>query len=168
VKTLRCLTIQLAAFFAILALSFSMTSLLPAAQAAPLPSAQLIATDTLTVRVTGVRNAKGKVIVYLFRDPQGFPTDASRIMRQQSVSIDPSTMTARVAFKDLPPGTFAVTVLHDENDNGKMDTNFLGIPTEGTGASNDPNKMRAPTFDEAKFLLNAAEQTVDVKLRYVF
>jgi len=168
VKILRRLTIQTVVFGAILALSLSMTSLLPAVQAAPLPSAQSNATDTLTVRITGARNAKGKIIVYLFRDPQGFPTDASKILRQQGVTIDPRTMTARVAFKDLPPGTFAVTVLHDENDNGKMDTNFLGIPTEGTGASNDPNKMRAPAFDEAKFLLNAAEQTVDVKLRYVF
>jgi len=59
-------------------------------------------------------------------------------------------------------------VLHDENDNGKMDTNFLGILAEGYGASNDPNKMRASTFDEAKFLLNATEQTVDLKLRYPF
>ncbi len=166
-KILRRLTNQPAAFLAILALSLWMTSLLPAVQAAPLPSAQSNATDKLTVRVTGARNAKGKIIVYLFRDPQGFPTDTSKIIRQQSVNIDPNTMTALVVFKDLPPGMFAVTVLHDENDNGKMDTNFLGIPTEGYGASKDPNKMRAPTFDEARFLLNAAEQTVNVKLRYV-
>jgi len=156
----------MAAFSVILALSA--TSLAPTAQASPVPSAQSNATDTLTVRVTGARNAKGNIIVYLFRDPQGFPTDTSKIFRRQSVSVNSSTLTARVAFKDLPPGTVAVTVLHDENDNGKMDTNFLSIPTEGYGASNDPNKMRAPTFDEAKFLLNTAEQTVDVKLRYVF
>ncbi len=167
-KILRRLMIQPGVVSAILALSLFMTTLLPAVQAAPLPSAQPIAMDTLTVRITGARNAKGKIIVYLFRDPQGFPTDASEILRQQDVTIDPRTMTARAAFKDLPSGTFAVTVLHDENGNGKMDTNFLGIPTEGTGASNDPNKMRAPTFDEAKFQLNTVEQTVDVKLRYVF
>lgn len=166
-KILRRLTNQPAAFFAILALSLWMTSLLPAVQAAQLPSAQSNATDRLTVRVTGARDAKGRIIVYLFRDPQGFPTDTSKIIRQQSVNIDPNTMAAMVVFKDLPPGMFAVTVLHDENDNGKMDTNFLGIPTEGYGASNDPNKMRAPTFEEAKFLLNAIEQTVDVKLHYV-
>lgn len=166
-KTFKRLSNQLAASVAILALSLLTASLLSAVQAAPLLSAQSNATDTLTVRVTGERNTKGKIIVYLFRNPQGFPTDTSKIIRQQSAPIDPSTMTARVAFKDLPPGTFAVTVLHDENDNGKMDTNFLGIPTEGYGASNDPNKMRAPTFEEAKFLLNAIEQTVDVKLHYV-
>jgi len=139
VRSLRRVTNQPAAFFAILALLFLTTSLLPQVQAAPLPSAQSNVTDTLTVRVTGARNAKGKIIVYLFRDPQGFPTNASKILRQQRITIDPSTMTAQVVFKDLPPGIFAVTVLHDENDNGKMDTNFLGIPTEGTGASNDPH-----------------------------
>lgn len=167
-EILRRFTIQAVVFSAILPLSPLVTPLSPAAQAAQLPSAQSSAVDTLTVRVTGARNIEGKIIIYLFRDPQGFPTDASKILRQQGVAIDPRTMTARVTFKDLPPGTFAVTVLHDENDNGKVDTNFLGIPTEGTGASNDPNKMRAPTFDEAKFLLNAAEETIDVKLRYVF
>jgi len=94
VKSLKRLTNQPAAFFAILALLLSTTSLLPAVQAAPLPSAQSNATDTLTIRVTGARNAKGKIIIWLFRDPQGFPNDTSKIMRQQSVNIDPNTMTA--------------------------------------------------------------------------
>lgn len=150
-----------------LALSLSVLSSMALAQPSSLPSAQANAADILTVNVTGARNAKGKVIVWLFRDPQGFPNDVSKIFRQQSVGIDASTKTTRVTFRDLPPGTFAVTVLHDENGNGKMDKNFLGIPREGYGASNNPKVMRAPTFDEAKFSLRNPEQAVDVKLGYI-
>jgi uncharacterized protein (DUF2141 family) len=135
----------------------------------PFPSltAQTNDTATLTVRVTGARNTKGKIWVTVFQDAQGFPDDASRVIRQQSVEIDPNTMSAQVTFKDLPQGTFAVSVLHDENGNGMMDKNFVGMPKEGYGASNNPKKKkRAPTFDEAKFSLNASEQTIEITLIY--
>lgn len=134
----------------------------------PVPLAQAKAIGTLTVLITGARSARGKMIVWLFKDAQGFPNDTSKILRQQSVGIDPNTRSAQVTFKDLPQGTFAVTVLHDENSNGKMDKNFFGIPKEGYGASNNPKKkMRAPKFDEAKFSLNASEQTIKITLNYL-
>jgi len=136
---------------------------------APVPSltAQSKDTATLTVRITGARNTKGKIGVTLFREAQGFPDDPSKAVRQQSAEIDPHTMSAQVTFKDLPQGTFAVSVLHDENGNGKMDKNFVGMPKEGYGASNNPKKKkRAPAFDEAKFALNASEQTIEITLIY--
>ena len=123
--------------------------------------------STLTIRISGARNARGKIGVTLFQNAQGFPDDISKAIRQQSVDIDPNTLNGQVTFKDLPRGTFAVSVLHDENGNGKMDKNFMGIPKEGYGASNNPSKKRrAPTFDEAKFSLNAARQTIEIKLIY--
>lgn len=141
-------------------------SLLAQARATPpLPPAQAQATSTLTVLITGARSAKGKMIVWLFKDAQGFPGDTSKIFRQQSVGVDPNTKTAQVTFKDLPQGTFAVSVLHDENNNGKMDKNFFGMPKESYGASNNPGKkMRAANFDEAKFSVNTPEQTIKIAL----
>lgn len=133
----------------------------------PSLAAQTNDTATLTVRVTGARNTKGKIWVTVFQDAEGFPDDRSKAVRQQSVDIDPNTMSAEVTFKDLPQGTFAVSVLHDENGNGKMDKNFVGIPKEGYGASNNPKKKkRAPTFDEAKFSLNSSGQTIQITLIY--
>ena len=133
----------------------------------PSLDAQTKDTTTLTVRVTGARNAKGKIGVTLFQDAQGFPDDTSKAIRQQSTEIDPKTMSAQITFKDVPQGTFAVAVLHDENGNGKMDKNFVGIPKEGYGASNNPKKKRrAPTFDEAKFSLNSSEQSIEITLIY--
>lgn len=130
-------------------------------------SAQNADTGTLTVRVTGARNNKGKIGVTLFQNAQGFPDDTSKAFRQQSVEIDSKTMSAQLTFKDLPQGTYAVSVLHDENGNGKMDKNFVGIPKEGYGASNNPKKKRrAPTFHESKFSLNSTEQTIEIALIY--
>jgi uncharacterized protein (DUF2141 family) len=133
----------------------------------PSLSAQTKDTGTLAVRITGARNTKGKIGVTLFQDAQGFPDDTSKAVRQQSVDIDPNTMSAQVTFKNLPHGTFAVSVLHDENGNGKMDKNFVGMSKEGYGASNNPKKRkRAPTFDEAKFSLNTSEQAIEITLIY--
>jgi uncharacterized protein (DUF2141 family) len=135
----------------------------------PLPSltAQTKDTGTLTVRISGARDTKGKIGVTLFQNAQGFPDDTSKAIRQDSVEIDPKTMSAQVTFKNLPQGTFAISVLHDENGNGKMDKNFVGMPKEGYGASNNPSKKRrVPTFDEAKFSLNALEQTIEITLIY--
>jgi uncharacterized protein (DUF2141 family) len=133
----------------------------------PSLTAQTKDTGTLTVRVTGARNTKGKIGVTLFQDAQGFPDDTSKAVRQQGVEIDPNTKSAQVTFKDVPQGIFAVSVLHDENGNGKMDKNFVGMPKEGYGASNNPKKKkRAPTFDEAKFSLNTSEQAIEITLIY--
>jgi uncharacterized protein (DUF2141 family) len=141
-------------------------SLWLSAPCAPL-TAQTKDTGTLTVRVNGARNTKGKIGVTLFQDAQGFPDEPSKAVRQQSVDIDPKTMSAQVTFKDIPQGTFAVSVLHDENSNGKMDKNFVGMPKEGYGASNNPKKKkRAPTFDEAKFAFNSSEQAIEITLIY--
>ena len=123
--------------------------------------------SALTVHINGARNTKGQIGVVLFQSPEGFPGDTSKAIGQQRVNIDSGTQSAEVIFKDLPYGTYAVSVLHDENDNGKMDKNFMGIPKEGYGASNNPRKrMGPPEFDEAKFSVNQPEQTIEIRLIY--
>lgn len=124
-------------------------------------------TGTVTIKVVGARNAKGKVGVALFQDATGFPEDASKATRQQEVDIDMNTLGAQVVFHDVPLGVYAVSVRHDENMNGKLDKGFMGIPKEGYGASNNPEaKLRAPTFDEAKVALKATEQAIEIRLIY--
>jgi uncharacterized protein (DUF2141 family) len=121
---------------------------------------------TLSITVSGARNATGKIAIALFQHAGGFPEDASTAIRQQEVAIEAGTMSARIVFSDLLPGIYAVAVRHDENMNGSLDKNFLGIPKEGYGASNNPKaRLRAPTFDEAKFELTAS-QAVDIRLIY--
>ncbi|HET6215454.1 MAG TPA: DUF2141 domain-containing protein [Acidobacteriaceae bacterium] len=121
---------------------------------------------TLTVRVVNARNANGVVRIALFQSADGFPGNASEALHTQSEKIDPQTLTAEAVFSGIPTGTYAVMVFHDENGNGKLDKNMLGIPREGYGASNNSaKKMRAPTFDEAKFSLSS-DQTIEIRLLY--
>ena len=129
--------------------------------------AQTTGTTTLTIHVTGARNAKGKIRVALFRDGKGFPNDASQAVRLQAADIDPQSLSAQIVFADLRTGVYAVSVFHDENMNERLDKNFMGMPKEGYGASNNPKKkMGPPNFDEAKFQLSGTEQLVEIKLMY--
>jgi len=141
----------------LLMLSFLFTRLLPAQS----PDAV-----TLTVRIVNVRSANGVVRIALFQSAGGFPADASKALRTEPAKIDPQTLTAQAVFSGIPQGTYAVMVFHDENGNGKLDKNMVGIPKEGYGASNNAaKKMHAPVFDEAKFSLTS-DQSVEVKLIY--
>jgi len=135
------------------------------APSAPI-EAQTTATASLTVRVTGARNTKGKIRVALFRDGKGFPNDVSQAVHTKAADIDPQTLGAQVVFADLPVGIYAVSVFHDENMNEKLDKNFMGVPKEGYGASNNPKKkMGPPNFVETRFQLGA-DQSVEIGLMY--
>ena len=144
-------------FQIIAALSVGLFLTITSALSTPL-EAQTTGTANLTVRVTGARNAKGKIRVALFRDGKGFPNDASQALRTEAADIDARTLSAQVVFADLPAGHYAVSVFHDENMNEKLDKNFMGVPKEGYGASNNAKKkMGPPNFDEAKFQSGVAE-----------
>ncbi len=103
-------------------LATSAGRLMAQTQAAPAQSA-----STLTVRVTGIRNTKGKISLALYRD--------SKWVENREAEIDAKTLSATAIFEELPHGVYAVNLFHDENMNGKMDTNFLGVPVEGYGFS---------------------------------
>lgn len=125
------------------------------------------ATATLTIRVTGVRNNKGRIALALFQNEAGFPGDGSKAVRLQQAEIDAQTLSAQFVLEGVSYGQYAVSVFHDENRNGKLDKNFVGAPKEGYGASNNPRKrMGPPPFEQARFSLNQPAQSIDIKLMY--
>jgi uncharacterized protein (DUF2141 family) len=120
---------------------------------------------TLDVRVQGVRNGSGVLRLCLWTRPAGFPDCADGAAVRQNRPAVPGEVTFRLA--DLPPGTYAVTVFHDENGTGKIETNFLGIPRSGLGASNNPRPgFGPPSFAQAAFPLAAGESVIAVRLVY--
>jgi uncharacterized protein (DUF2141 family) len=132
-----------------------------------LVEAQSTGTVTLTVHVTGARNAKGQIRAAVFQSAKGFPNDASRAIQTQAAEIDPQSLSAKIAFTGLYEGDYAISVFHDENMNKKLDKNFMGIPKEGYGASNNPKKkMGPPDFEEAKFQLSGPTQSLQIELLY--
>jgi uncharacterized protein (DUF2141 family) len=120
---------------------------------------------TLTVHLSGFRNANGKAAVSLFAKADGFPESAQKSLRRTWTDIDKGH--ASVTFSNLKPGRYAVAALHDENGNQKMDKNFLGMPTEGYGVSNNVHStFSAPSFKDAAFQLAVAGGTIQIKIGY--
>ena len=116
----------------------------------------------LAVELDDVRVATGQLMVSVVDSADAWNGKA-RPVRGQSAA--PTGTRARFEFKDLPPGDYAVMVMHDENGNGKLDSNMIGMPVEGYGFSNNPNVMRKPTFEEARFTLPQAGATIGISLR---
>ena len=137
----------------LIAAAFAIASIVSAGQASA---------ATLTVKITGISKAVGKMAVQLVASQDAYDGKAKASAAQMlSVSsTEPMTMT----FPDLAPGTYAVMVMQDENGNGKLDSNMLGIPKEGYGFSNNPNVMRKPYFDETKFEVTAADKAIEIEI----
>lgn len=121
------------------------------------------ATVHVTVRLLDLRGAKGGVLrVGLHRAPgTGFPGPSEFTNQTVQPAGDESILTFEAV-----PGTFAVAVHHDANVNGRMDSNFFGMPKEGYGVSNDVRpKFRAPRFSEAAVQVRR-DTTIVVHMAY--
>jgi uncharacterized protein (DUF2141 family) len=105
------------------------------------------------VTVTGLRNDQGKVYFSLYRSAQGYPKQPAAAFRLLAGSIVKNKCI--VEFDNIPKGIYAIACFHDENNNGKLDANFIGIPKEGTGASNNAKgSMGPPKFRDAQFIVD--------------
>jgi uncharacterized protein (DUF2141 family) len=113
----------------------------------------------LTINISGLNSNKGTLLVGLYNEKESFlkkqfKGDVVKIKDKKSIVI----------FKDLPKGEYAVSFVHDENDNKKMDTNMFKIPKEDYGCSNNARGfMGPPKYDDAKFQLTA-NKTIEIKI----
>lgn len=118
------------------------------------------------VKILDIRNRTGAVACALFEAPKGFPTEFLRYATNMMM-IKVRHTQARCDFEDIPPGTYALAVIHDENIDGKLETNWMGIPTEGYGFSNDAKAlMGAPSFEAASFPYDGQNLHLTIKLNY--
>lgn len=115
-------------------------------------------TATVTVRVSDVESAEGQVYVGLC--DRGFQEDRCFDGRFQPAR--PGTMS--FTFENVPVGMYAVAAYHDINMNERMDTNFIGLPREPYGFSNDVGRRAPPNFSMAQVPVNAPATTIDVRL----
>ncbi len=120
------------------------------------------ADGALVVTISDIRNPGGHLLVSVESSAQGWDGDGESVAVAR-IAAQPGDVVQR--FEDLPPGSYAVQVMHDENDNGKLDSNFIGIPSEGYGFSQNPSVMRRATFEEARFALPAEGAAITVRLR---
>ncbi len=118
----------------------------------------------LTMTVTNLRSDAGVVEFALYSTPESFPKRGA-MMAGKRVRI--SGAKAVGVFPDLAPGTYAVAVYHDENDNDRFDKNLIGFPLEGYGFSNDaPAFFDPPTFAEAAVRVPAEGSAITIRMSY--
>jgi len=115
----------------------------------------------LTVRIEDIPSAKGSIMVAVYDGPGSF-------LRKpvQTAHTDAAKGAIDIVIKDLPAGGYGIAVFHDANGNGKMDSNFMGIPVEDHAFSNNARgNMGPPSFEQVKFSLPAAGATAKISLR---
>ena len=106
----------------------------------------------LTVTVTNIQNTKGKVSFGLFRKQDSFPIKGKQF---KGVSVETMKSKTKYTFQNLEKDAYALAVFHDVNNNGILDKNLVGAPTEAYGFSRNARGMfSAPSFEEAKIELS--------------
>lgn len=118
----------------------------------------------ISISVSGIRSVTGQLVVCLWSERRGFPTcrEGDGVPRR-TYAVTGTSM--RIAFPLPRAGNYAVTVFHDENRNGRLNQNFIGMPTEGVGVSGNPGGM--PRFASSLVALENGS-AVPVQMRYLF
>ena len=118
------------------------------------------------VEILGIRNSIGAVACALFEAPEGFPTGYLRFATN-IMMVKVRATKATCDFADIAPGTYALAVIHDENRDGELATNWMGMPQEGYGFSNDAKgSLGAPSFEAASFSYNGQSLKMTIALQY--
>ena len=141
--------------------------------ATPSPSSRA---SELRVVIEGVRSDSGTIMVGLYDTSEGFvaaikhSTEAGLLNdkgRRVGMALRAAAGVQSVVFADLPPRRYAIIVFHDENDNGRLDENAWGVPTEGYGFSNNAQGfLGAPSFAAAEITLGEKNQSIAISLIY--
>ena len=119
-------------------------------------------TYSLNVELTGLKSNKGNIIVALFDSNKNFLRHPVLYKTKPISNFNSSSII--VHFEKIPIGEYAISVIHDENKNQKLDRNFLGIPKEGFGFSNNPKiRMGPASFSECKFSIK--DKDVDIRIQ---
>lgn len=120
----------------------------------------------IRLTVTNLRNDKGFVLVSLYKEGQGFPDQVSLAFKTDKVAI--YNKRAVIIFPDLPDGNYGIAILHDENNDARMNKNALGLPKEGYGFSNNViGAFGPPSFKRASIAFKAGTlKDVSIRARY--
>ncbi|MEA5511632.1 DUF2141 domain-containing protein [Crocosphaera sp. UHCC 0190] len=123
-------------------------------------------TSNLTVEVNGVSDRKGQICFSLFASSRGFPSSGDDAVQKQCVKI--TDTNPRITINNLAPSTYAVAVFWDDNSDGQLNRNFLGVPTEKFGFSSNPVvRTGPPKFGESAILVTGKNVIISIKLQSI-
>ena len=119
---------------------------------------------SITVEVSGIGEIEGQISIGLHKDKASFPNKGEVFM---GAKVEVTGNVISYTFNDIPFGIYAVSIYHDSNSNGKLDKNFVGIPTEGYAFSNNRFGIfgKPPKFKDASFELKGI-QRIQITVKY--
>ncbi len=119
----------------------------------------------LRVEVTGLQSAEGNIYIAVY-DSKDTWLGEETVLEKQVVIVEARSEDGLVSTElDLPPGEYALSIYHDTNDNGDLDTNFIGIPKEPVALSNNARpKFGPPKYKDAVFTLGAEPLTQRISM----
>ena len=118
-------------------------------------------TGDLTITVNGIKNNRGTVRIGLFDSKESY-NDKKEMFRGAKIKAENNMATWQV--ESIPFGEYAIKAFHDEDGDDKIDTNFLGIPTESYGFSNNAKGVLGPpSFEKAKFYFGKHEMHIEIE-----
>ena len=117
--------------------------------------------SSIKVQVSGIDEVVGKLSIGLFKDPIGFPKKNSNNI---GITLEVTDVAMENTFSNLEKGEYAIAIYHDENSNGELDRNFLGMPSEDYVFSNYAKGILGPpSFEEAMFVhLDSTKINLDI------
>jgi len=119
-------------------------------------------TGDLTIVVTGLENDDGEVLIAVSNSRENYESNDSAFV---GVKVKIENNKAEYKFEELQFGEYAIKLFHDENMNGELDSNFLGVPTEDYGFSNNARGTFGPAdYDDAKFLFEKTGMTMEISV----
>lgn len=119
----------------------------------------------VTVSVEGFYSDKGFCRLLVYANEKGFPQDPDTAVLISSMKIQ--NKKTEFSFM-IPPGIYAISILHDENSNEKLDKTWYGKPKEGFGISNNPRtKFGPPKFEEAAVIIDHNNVEFLIKMLYL-
>jgi len=125
-----------------------------------------VKTGKLKVVVKNMRSKAGQIGFFLFNSADGFPGHTEKALLSGFVKTVGNSV--EYTFTNLAIGSYAVYVFHDEDNNKKLNTNFIGMPKEGIGVSNNAKgHFGPPKYNDAKFEFDKPVQTVTISLTYL-
>ena len=127
--------------------------------AASLLAISISAQNEVTVVVPNVKQIKGTMMVCLVQQKAEYLKDC---YKGESIKVENKETTA--VFADVPEGDYAVTIFHDKNSDGKLNTNFIGIPKEPYGFSNNPMALFGPPSYEKCLFQVKGDKKITVEL----
>lgn len=118
--------------------------------------------NKLDIKITGLKSNDGYIRLAIYDKAKDFPKNGEYY---KLYKIKISNKTSKLTINNLPAGDYAIAIMHDKNNNKKMDKNMMGIPKEGFGFSNNPKIVfKEPSFNECKISMTNQPQSILIKM----